>query len=100
MEKSMPKSNPTKQVSFRLPLDEYDELLQNANNENKTVSELARNRIASTNRTASLQDELRQLEARLVRKFFVMSCAIANLDRIEAKAANVRYNQLLREREH
>jgi hypothetical protein len=98
MEDSM--ANPTKQVSFRLPLDEYERLQQSAKHENQTVSEMARNRIASTNRTTSLQDELRQLEARLVRKFFVMSCVIANLDRIEAKAANVRYNQLLREREH
>jgi hypothetical protein len=98
MEDSMP--NPTKQVSFRLPLDEYERLQQSAKHENQTVSEMARNRVAAANRVVSLQDELRQLEARLVRKFFLISCATANLEQDQAKAANKRYNQLLSERAH
>lgn len=91
----MAKSNPTKQVSFRLPLSEYERLAERASCEDKTVSELARTTVAEANRAVSLRDEIRQLEARLVRKVFLISCAIANLNRDEAKDANKRYNELL-----
>ena len=94
----MSNRNVSKQVSFRLPQTEYDQLQASADRANQTISELARTKITSSNRTETLQDELRQLEARLTKKLFLLNCAISGLDKDGVKAASQLYDQLLNER--
>ena len=93
----MAKTTATKQISFRIPINQYEQLQALADRANQTISELSRAKITSSNRAETLQDELRQLESRLTRKMFLLNCAIAGLDRDGIKAANQRYNLLLTE---
>jgi hypothetical protein len=88
----------TKQVSFRLPMNEYEVLENSAKREHKNLSEYARNMISSSNRAISIQDQLNQLEIRLTRKLFFIQCAIAGLDKDDIREVKTQYKKLMSEK--
>lgn len=91
----MLKKEETKQVSFRLPMKEYECLENAAKLENNSLSGYARKVISNNNRAISMQDQLNHLEIRLTRKLFFIQCAIAELGADDISKVKARYKKLM-----
>lgn len=83
-------------VSFRVSSEEHALMTHEAKTRNIPLSDVLRERVKSSQREIEMNDALRQLEHRMLRKVFVQICAINGYDKAQAKLANERYKSLMR----
>jgi hypothetical protein len=95
-DKIMSKSEKSVGVSFRIPYTEHALLSKDAEARNVALSDVLRERLKASQREIEMDDALRQLEQRMLRKVFILTCAINGLDSEQAKVANERYKGLMR----
>jgi uncharacterized protein (DUF1778 family) len=88
----------TAQVSIRLGLSEYRDLMHAAELAGTTLSDIARERIRLSAKQIELASQLSQLEKRLLQKVFDICCAVANLDEAEKRDAVQSVNRMRAQR--
>jgi len=81
----------SKQLSFRLPPEEYDELKSAAEHKGISLSDEAKIRLKTARNSLSTQELLRMTEARLKSLIFNMTCAVAGINDNEIIDAEKRF---------
>jgi uncharacterized protein (DUF1778 family) len=82
---------PSKQLSLRIPFEEYEELRIAAEAQNMTVSDVTKHRLKKARNCMSTQEMLRMTEARLKRLIFNMTCSVAGLSDLDIVEAEKRF---------
>ncbi len=89
MEDKMKSSKTSKQISVRLPAQDFERLALEAENQGATIAEIARQRIQLAEKQVELRDLINNLRAEITQNTFVITSVVAGLDPDEAHAAKV-----------
>lgn len=84
----------SKQLSMRLPPNQYDELKNNAEAKGISISDEAKDRLDVAEQFLSTKEMFRVSEARLKRTIFNMVCAVAGLSDEQIIEAENRFVQI------
>lgn len=77
----------SKQISVRLPAQDFERLASEAEHQGTTIAEIARQRIQSAEKQVELRDLINNLRAEIIQNTFVITSVIAGLDPDETLAA-------------
>lgn len=92
----MKTKNPTQQISVRLPVKDYEQLVFEAEKQGTTVAEIARQRIQLAEKQIELRDLISSLLNHITKYSFVITSTVAGLNPDEIETAKTSIEQKLK----